>query len=94
MKRIPLPRSIDEPPQMLFWQADEFVPFVLFIIVGMVTSQLLVFTLIGLAISFAMRKNRGARLNGFLVHWLWWHGLMPAKARGAVNPFRRTIESA
>jgi conjugal transfer pilus assembly protein TraL len=94
MKRIPFPKNIDAPPQMLFWQADEFVPFVGLVILGMVLNQLLLFTLLGLGVSLFMRRNRSARLEGFLVHWLWWRGLMPTKARAAINPFRRRIESA
>ena len=40
MEPVTIPKHIDEPITLLIWSADEFVPFALVVIFGMLIGQL------------------------------------------------------
>ena len=88
-KDFEIPQHIDEPPQLLLWSADEFVPFACMVLVGIVAGQLIIWTLAGYFLSKSLKRYKDAKPDGYLLHILYWVGLVPTKARSIPNPFIR-----
>ena len=91
MEQTPLPRRIDDKPRLLFWTADEAVPFALLFMVGMVIGQFILCIVLGLGASWLFRKYRDRHPDGYVLHALYWYGVMPLRGRCLVNPFHRRI---
>lgn len=91
MNKLTLPRGVDEPQHVLFWRADDFAVFGACYCVGLLANQLIIFLLLGFVGSYWMRKHRESHPDGYLRHFLYWHGLLPIKARGALGPFHRKV---
>jgi conjugal transfer pilus assembly protein TraL len=92
MEPIKLPRYLDESQTLLpMISADELVPFAVFFAVGMVSNQLEFWFLVGVIATLAFRRFRDTKPDGFLLHWLYWHGVLPLKGSAAINPFIRRI---
>ncbi len=89
MEPITLPRQIDDPSTLLVWSADEFVPFMLILLIGVLAGQLLIALVIAIPSLKAYRKFRDNRPDGFALHALYWSGLLPSRARTLPNPFIR-----
>lgn len=86
-----LPRGVDDPPHILFWRSDDFAVFGACYCIGLLANQLTIFLILGFAATYWMRKYRDGQPEGFLRHLLWWHGLLPVKARGLLSPFHRQV---
>lgn len=86
---LKLPRTVDEPPMMLFWRGDELVPFFILFIIGFMMKQLFIAIVIGVLSIKVIRKYRDLHPNGYLVHYLWWKGIYPLSSRTTGNPFLR-----
>jgi conjugal transfer pilus assembly protein TraL len=89
MKPIYVPNTIDDPPHMLLWSADELAPILMGLAIGMMTGNALVFTAIGVGITYAYRKYRDGRPDGYLMHMLYWYGFWPSRSKSIPNPFAR-----
>jgi conjugal transfer pilus assembly protein TraL len=90
LEPVEIPRYIDEPPHVLLWSADELAPVALGLVIGMLTGNALVLTLLGLAVTKLYRRFRDGRPDGYMLHGLYWSGLVPMKVLGAKNPFTRS----
>lgn len=88
---IEIPQMVDEPPHLLFWQADEVAPIALGLVFGMFTGYAAVCTLIGLLMTRWYRKYRDDHPDGYIVHMMYWMvGISGAgKAKTIPNPFIR-----
>ncbi|MGE0383527.1 MAG: type IV conjugative transfer system protein TraL [Gammaproteobacteria bacterium] len=91
MNVLRLPRHVDDPPQLLLWSADELVPVALGLVIGILVDRLLLLVALGLLTAYFYRRFKDQRPDGYLLHALYWHGLLPLRGRGAVNPFRRVF---
>lgn len=89
--RITFPRYLDAPQQILFWTIDQMVPFATMVVIGMLTQTLLICIAIGGGIAWAFARYRDSNPDGFVLHYLYWIGVMPMKGRAAINPFIRRI---
>ena len=89
MEPIQLPRHIDDPVTLLIWSADEFVPFMLILLLGVLMGQLLIALVVAIPSLKAYRKLRDNRPDGFALHALYWFGLLPTRARTLPNPYIR-----
>jgi len=87
---LEIPRHVDDPPTLLLWRTDDLVPVVLMIVFGILLDQLLVFLVLGLVLVRLYGRFRESRPDGFALHWSYWVGLVPLKARSCPNPFIRT----
>ncbi len=90
MKKIP--NHLDDPAQMLFWEADEFLILSTLFGVGLAVSQLATLVVLGLALLKFYRKVRDRRPEGFMLHALYWHAGVGAKDENPgsrPNPFIR-----
>lgn len=74
-KFVKIPREIDAPPQILWFEVDELGAFFGCFFFGILTRELLPFLALGvLALWGAMRLKRG-RSEGVIFHILWWYGV-------------------
>ena len=89
MDPVRLPNYVDEPHQFLLWSADEIIPLLSLFVMGVIFENIIIFTAIGFVLTSFYRKYKNSRPDGFLLHMLYWIGLVPSKARTLVNPFIR-----
>ena len=89
MEPVRLPRGIDDPPQILLWSADELLPFLGMLIVGVLTQRLALCALLSLLVIKLFHRFRDSRPDGYLYHAAYWSGLTPLAGHSLVNPFRR-----
>lgn len=89
MQCVNIPQRVDEPPHILLWSADELLPVILSLIIGVVICRALMCTLIGLLAAKAYRKFRDRHLDGFLLHLLWYHGFWFCRSRYMQHPYVR-----
>jgi conjugal transfer pilus assembly protein TraL len=93
MQSLELPRGVDDPPSLLLWRLDDLIPLILMLVIGMLTDRLMIFLVLGLVLSRLYGRFRDSRPDGFALHWCYWQGLLPLRARTCPNPFSRTWRS-
>ena len=79
MSRVPL--YLDEPPTFLGLRPDEAVVFLLIFIPSFLMNWLLFGVLIGAGVTVMVKRWRGGKPEGFLVHFAYRHGI-PSPVRG------------
>ncbi|SET25106.1 type IV conjugative transfer system protein TraL [Thorsellia anophelis] len=89
MKPINIPQLIDEPPHFLLWSADEMAPIMIGLVIGIILNQALILTIVGLLITKIYRRYRNGKPDGYLLHLIYWIGLLPSRANTIPNPFTR-----
>lgn len=89
MKEIKIARHIDEPPHFLLWSADEMVPPLLSIIVGIIVGQVFYCLIAGFVASHFYRRFRDHRPNGYILHMLYWYLGIQLKGFCFKHPFNR-----
>ena len=89
MQPTKIPKYIDDPPHLLMWSADEFVPIIIALVVGIFADQKLIFLAVGELGVKLYRRYRDGRPDGLPLHALYWIGLYPSKAWSMPNPFIR-----
>ena len=89
MQAIELPRSIDDPPNVLLWTVDEIVRVTLGVIIGILADNLLFFTVVGAGVTSVYKRFRDGRPDGYLLHLIYWAGFLRCGARTIPNPYCR-----
>ena len=89
MDPVRLPTRVDEPHQFLLWSADEIIPLLTLFVMGVIFENITIFTLVGFGLTSVYKKYKNCKPDGYLLHALYWIGLIPSKARTLVNPFIR-----
>lgn len=89
---IRIPRHVDLPQLILAWTIDEILPLVVLLVVGIVTDWFVSCLALGIALLTLVRRFRESKPDGYLLYWLYWHGLLPLRARSTINPFQRRID--
>ena len=89
MKPTKIPGWIDQPPHLLSWSADELVPMILGLTIGVVIGKALVCFLIGVGITNLYRRFRDNHPDGYLLHMIYWAGFIMTKAKSMKNPYVR-----
>ena len=89
MKKVMIPKFVDDPPSVLLWSIDEIAPLALGLVMGMIIGRALIFTVLGLVVTHLYRRHVNQNQDGFLCHWLYWHGFYFKESRTVVNPFSR-----
>jgi conjugal transfer pilus assembly protein TraL len=91
MEAIRFPKYIDSQQRLLFWTADQLVPFSVFVVIGMMLKALFVSIVAGVLVSYAFTRYRDSRPDGFLIHMAYWYGVLVPKGRSILSPFLRRI---
>ena len=89
MTQIEIPRYLDDPPVLLLWSVDEIAPLLAGLFIGMQIGHAFICTGAGLLITHFYRRCLENSQDGFLAHFLYWHGLSPARGRIFPNPYIR-----
>ena len=90
MKPIFMPRNLDDQFMVFFWSADELLPGFAVFIVGVLIDQKLICLAVALLATKFFRKMKEGNPDGFLLHALYWIGLIGGKhAKTTPNPFIR-----
>jgi conjugal transfer pilus assembly protein TraL len=87
-----IPRHVDLPQLILAWTIDEILPVLVLLVVGIVTDYFFTCLALGVGLLTLVRRFRESKPDGYLLYWLYWHGLLPLTARTAINPFQRRID--
>ena len=89
MRPVYMPRHLDEPMTVLMWPADEMIPIIACLSVGILIQQKLICLIIGIVAMRFFRKMKEGNPDGYLLHALYWHGFVGGGARTMPNPFIR-----
>ena len=89
MHPLYMPRYLDEPMTVLMWPADEVIPVIACLSVGILIQQKLICVVIGIVAMRFFRKMKEGNPDGYLLHALYWAGLIKGNARTLPNPFIR-----
>ncbi|MFC0180966.1 type IV conjugative transfer system protein TraL [Thorsellia kenyensis] len=90
LQLIEIPSYIDEPPHFLLWSADEMAPILLGLVLGIFIEQAFVLTALGLVFTKLYRRFRNGKPDGYLLHYMYWKGVLPLNAKSIPNPFVRS----
>lgn len=75
MKPVKVPKHIDAPMQIAFWEIDEVAPMIGLMALGIITGTLTyMFLLMWISTKMYQRYKTTAR-RGALLHLLFYHGL-------------------
>ena len=88
-KPILIPQHQDDPQWVIIWPIDELLPILLGGCTGLLVGQLLVGVLIGYLIAKAYKFAKSSRHKGFVMHWLYGHGLLWSRTRTLKNTYER-----
>jgi conjugal transfer pilus assembly protein TraL len=86
---VEFPRHVDDPPTLLLWRMDDLVPVMSMVIIGILLNQLTLFAVLGLVLVRFYGRYRDSRPDGYVLHWAYWLGVLPATARTCPNPYIR-----
>lgn len=89
MKPLPMPRHLDDPMMVLMWSADELMPAVTLLLVGVGIDQKLICLVLAVVATKAFRKIKEGRPDGFMFHWCYWVGVLNGKGKTMPNPHIR-----
>lgn len=90
MKPLFMPRNLDDQFMVFFWSADELLPGFAVFIAGVLMNQKLICLAIAVVVTKLFRKLKEGNPDGFLLHALYWIGLVGSRrATTLPNPFIR-----
>src|SRR3546814_12148085 len=72
MKTVKIPARVDEPPHILLWSADEMLPMLMGLGIGIVIGKAMICFLIGLVVTKLYARFRDNHPDGFLLHLIYW----------------------
>lgn len=85
--RTKIPRYIDDPPQIFWWEVDEVALFSGAFAVGALSGQVLGGLLVGFLLSWLLERLKSGRGSAFLVHLAYWYGLSGARPESRKQRF-------
>lgn len=88
-----LPRTIDEPPYLMFWRADDAMMPMLGFALGIIADEVLTLAGIGLVGAYIYQRVRVGRPEMFLLHACYWYGFYPSRGHALIHPYIREIAS-
>lgn len=83
------PRTIDKPMLFILWEIDEFMIFVVPLIMSIFAKEILIGMIIGIVLMGFYGKLKKNKPNNFLFHLFWKWGLIKVEKTPA--PFIRTF---
>lgn len=67
-----IPRHLDAPPRIIFWQVDEFMMFFAPIMLGFLMEQLIVSTILGMLLYINWKKIKGIGKGNVPLFFIYW----------------------
>ena len=75
-----VPRSLDAPPKLIFWEYDVALIVVLGLSIGIGTGNNITGMIVGVIAAFFYGKLKSGRHPGIATHFLyWWTGMPQTK---------------
>ena len=87
MNPVEIPRHIEDPVHLLLWTIDEIAPIGIGLVIGIFLGAPLMYMGIGWGCSFFYKKFMDRHADGYILHVLYWYGLMPTRSKFSPNPF-------
>ena len=84
-----MPKSLNDPTQVLLWSLDEFIVVAILFGVGLIFRQLLLAIACIFIFLKVYRRFRDGRPNGFFQHLMYWYGFSGSETSSVRNPFIR-----
>lgn len=88
MEAIPIPQFIDNPPQIMFWEADEIAPAFFLIGIGIITGTLTYCIVLAFGVHKLFVHFKSKHLRGYLLHVAYRIGMVPLNKKfpnGAIH---------
>jgi len=86
-----IPRTLDDPARVLWWEADQAILVSAFVVFGMVIGSFLTGAVVGTVLGWLYGKSKSGKHKAFAIHALYWH--LPSSAVKAILNLRRTPPS-
>lgn len=68
-----VPRKLDEPPRVFFWDFDVALVFLVSLGTGILVGKILIPAVIGLIAAGMYSKAKSGQHPGYLMHSMYWH---------------------
>ena len=91
MRLVRVPRYIDAPMQIAFWEFDEIAPMVLLMAFGIMSGTLTYMFILMFVVTKWYQKYKSTARRGALLHWMWWHGMYDVGGRFKNGLARRYV---
>lgn len=91
MKPVHIPTRADEPPHLLLWSADEVLPIVGGLSIGILIGQVLICVVMGAVVTNLYRRFRDLHPDGYLMHLAYHFGFGFSRSPSMLNPFIKTL---
>lgn len=88
-----LPRTVDEPIQILFWRLDEAILPMLGLFLGAMFGFIVPLFIGGIAVSFIYMRLRIGMPEMFPIHLLYWNGFYVNRGHSFRDPLEREVEA-
>ncbi|ALA58007.1 type IV conjugative transfer system protein TraL [Nitrospira moscoviensis] len=84
-----IPRYMDNPPQIAWWELDELIVLILCGFIGILTRQLTSLLIVGLMCTFMISTLKSGKSDGFIFHCAYWYGIpgfdLPQGPQGTIR---------
>lgn len=84
-----MPKTLDDPDQILLWSMDEFIVVAILFGLGITFHQLSISMISAFIFLKVYRRYRDGRPRGFMQHVMYWHGFAGRETVTIRNPFIR-----
>lgn len=91
MEPVRIPTRADDPPHLLMWSADEILPLVGGLGLGIVLDQVLMCVLAGSVATNLYKRFRDLHPDGYLMHLAYHYGFGFSRAPSMINPFIKSL---
>ncbi|TVS08795.1 MAG: type IV conjugative transfer system protein TraL [Gammaproteobacteria bacterium] len=81
MTPVKMPKNIDAPMQMAFWEIDEVAPMIGLLALGILTGTLTYMFILMFVVTKLYQRYKTTARRGAVLHLLWWHGIYNAGGR-------------
>ncbi len=75
MRQIQMPRNVDEPLPVVFFEVDEVIVFVVCVLIGIIIRELTYTVIASIFIVRAFSRWKNGKLPGVLAHMVFWYGI-------------------
>ena len=79
-----VPQRLDDPPKFLWWDFDVAVLAMGCLVIGIMTNQMLIFSVAGGIVAMSYQKLKAGRSKAFGLHAIYW--FLPVSMGFKVTP--------
>lgn len=68
-----IPKYIDSPPQILWWELDEVIILIICVFAGIIARELTSLLVVGILSTILIGRMKRGKSEGIVLHWCYWH---------------------